>query len=80
MIAHFDNPTHLLFENDAQRKLIHTIYNRECTEALGVDFAGLFYDILVFLQSKKHLGAGQNVAKIAEQFSFRVCDQYTMNL
>lgn len=74
------NPTHLLFENDAQRKLIHTIYNRECTEALGVDFAGLFYDILVFLQSKKHLGAGQNVAKIAEQFSFRVCDQYTMNL
>lgn len=74
------NPTHLLFENDAQRKLIHTIYNQECTEALGVDFAGLFYDILVFLQSEKHLGAGQNIAKIAEHFSFRVCDQHTMNL
>lgn len=70
------NPTQLPFEDDT----LHQIYHQECTEAQGVDFAGLFYDILAFLQAEKQLGTGRDIAGIAGNFSFRICDQYTMKL
>lgn len=74
------NPTQLQIVNEAHQKEIMCIYNRECQECQSVDFAGLFYDVLVFLKENYKIGAHRNIRRISQLFSFRMCDQYTMHL
>lgn len=72
------NPAGLCIENTRHAAEILSIYNREYQECESVDFAGLFYDVLAFLQKREKIGENRNIGKIAEGFSFRICDQHTM--
>ena len=72
------NPTGLVIEDGARQRAINDIYLLERNEGQKIDFDGLFYDILVYLQTHCRLGADMDIAKIAAGFSFRICDQHTM--
>lgn len=74
------NPAQLHMENAGCRSRILSAHTAQCQECLSIDFTGLFYDILTFLQKNRELCAGQNVDKLAEKFSFRICDQNTMRI
>ena len=72
------NPTSLAIENGSQQQEIQGVYCIECNEGHTIDFNGLFFDILAYLQKHYQLGLNVDIAKIAAGFSFRICDQYTM--
>lgn len=72
------NPTHLHIANAVHLKEIIDTYHNECRECESLDFHGLFLDILSFLQEKQKIGVNQNIERIANIFSFRMCDQYSM--
>lgn len=71
------NPANLKFEDLSCEKKIRAIYDLESKECDAVDFKGLFSDILVFLQKKDDT---TDIQTIAQNFSFKRCDQDSMTL
>lgn len=74
------NPTSLKFKSPTDKQEICDIYNLTCHECLATDFKALFYEILCFLQKEESLGVEKDTKSIADNFSFRLCDQYTMSV
>lgn len=74
------NPMQLVFETDEEREAIINTYARECFERDCIDFKGVFFDTLKYLQTNYNIGADKDINKITEFFSFQVYDQHTMRI
>ena len=74
------NPTMLDIKNGKHKEAICHIYQSTVKECACVDFKKLFYEILCYLQREENLGSGKDASIIADQFSFRICDQFNMNV
>ena len=59
---------------------IHRIFEQTCNDCNSVDFKALFEVIVDYLQSVKGLGKQKSKDVIINNFSFRLCDQYNINI
>ena len=74
------NPTKLDIRNRNHKEAVCRIYQNTVQECACVDFKELFYEILCYLQQEENLGLEKDASAIADKFSFRMCDQFNMNV
>ena len=69
------NPEPLVFKNEKTKNEICNIYYQTCNEAEAAISKELFKDVLLYLKEKYYQDSVVNIERIANNFSFSICNQ-----